>query len=107
MNAYKKFLSTRPPASADSNKRVKQIKFLTLTALEDFEQTEEDSKEKKVDMKLDLIARMKSYRPSGVCVSSIITLKFWFEFIFLKKKLADGVRTESKSKVHTKSSDEG
>lgn len=105
MNAYKKFLSTRPPASADSNKRVKQIKFLALTALEDFEQTEEDSKEKKVDMKLDLIARMKSYRPSGVCVSSIISVNLWFKFIVLEF-FADGVRTESKSKVHTKSSDE-
>lgn len=67
MNAYKKYLSTRPPASADSNKRIKLIKFFALTALDDFEFGDGDSKEeKKVDLKLDLIARMKNYRPSGV-----------------------------------------
>lgn len=68
VNAYKKYLSTRPPASADSNKRVKQIKFFALTALNDFDEDYRDNtkEEKKVDMKLDLIAKMKGYRPSGV-----------------------------------------
>lgn len=43
---------------------------MALTALEDFQRADErDSKEeKKVDLKLDLIARMKNYRPSGVCI---------------------------------------
>ena len=69
MNAYKKYLSTRPPASADANKRVKQIKFHALVALDDFDRVLNGDEEKKVDLKLDLIARMKNYRPSGVSFS--------------------------------------
>ncbi|KAM7354898.1 ATP-dependent RNA helicase DDX54 [Cochliomyia hominivorax] len=35
-NAYKKYLSSRPVASTDSNARVKKIKFFALKPLEDF-----------------------------------------------------------------------
>ena len=35
-NAYKKYLASRPAASADANARVKKIKFFALRALEDF-----------------------------------------------------------------------
>lgn len=35
-NAYKKYLSSRPVASADSNARVKKLKFFALRPLDDF-----------------------------------------------------------------------
>ncbi|XP_023299778.2 ATP-dependent RNA helicase DDX54 [Lucilia cuprina] len=35
-NAYKKYLSSRPVASSDSNARVKKLKFFALKPLEDF-----------------------------------------------------------------------
>lgn len=73
MNAYKKYLSTRPAASVDSNKRVKNIRFFALLSLEDFQEIAGTVKgnpfeleEKKVDLKGELIAKMKRYRPIGV-----------------------------------------
>lgn len=73
-NAYKKYLSTRPAASVDSNKQVKNIRFFALLSLEDFQEITgnvkgnpfEEDKEKKVDLKGELIAKMKRYRPTGV-----------------------------------------
>lgn len=74
-NAYKKYLSTRPAASVDSNKRVKNIRFFALLSLEDFQEITGDTKgnpfdmeEKKVDLKGELIAKMKRYRPTGVSI---------------------------------------
>ncbi|XP_037038329.1 ATP-dependent RNA helicase DDX54 [Bradysia coprophila] len=71
-NAYKKYLSTRPAASVDANKRVKNIRFFALLSLEDFQEITGNTKgnpfdgdEKKFDVKGDLIAKMKRYRPSG------------------------------------------
>lgn len=79
VNAYKKYLSTRPPASVDSNKRVKNIKFFALESIDDFNETRRtieydhnqqnpflDLKEEKVNLKDELVAKMKLYRPTGV-----------------------------------------
>lgn len=67
-NAYKKYLSTRPPASADANKRVKAMNFTALAALEDFDKYlyGEKADEKKDAMHVSLLAKMQCYRPSGV-----------------------------------------
>lgn len=58
---------------------MKNIRFFALLSLEDFQEITGnikgnpfDSEEKKVDLKGDLIAKMKRYRPSGVSVSKIV-----------------------------------
>lgn len=68
MNAYKKYINTRPAASADSNKRVKLISFNSLAPLDDFTVYSNGKvpEEKKHDIKFNLMAQMKNYRPSGV-----------------------------------------
>lgn len=67
-NAYKKYLSTRPIASADSNKRVKAINFNAIAALKDFDRYLYGNKadEKKDAMHVSLLAKMQCYRPTGV-----------------------------------------
>lgn len=86
-NAYKKYLSTRPPASADSNKRVKTMNFTGLAALHDFNEYLYGDKadEKKDAMHVSLLTKMQKYRPSGVSWHSIIyfqmglyLFRFWF-----------------------------
>lgn len=68
VNAYKKYLSTRPPASADSNKRVKSINFVTLDFLDDFRSKTALSSTSVENKQIheDLLHKMKHYRPSGV-----------------------------------------
>lgn len=81
-NAYKKYLSTRPAASVDSNKRAKKVKFINLQLIDDFignnlnnknnnkkSDDDLDSTEQKFNVKQDLILKMKKYRPSGVSVN--------------------------------------
>lgn len=67
-NAYKKYLSTRPVASADANKRVKSINFNMIPALHDFNEYLYGSKadEKKDVLHNELLSKMQNYRPSGV-----------------------------------------
>lgn len=82
-NAYKKYLSSRPAASVESNKKVKNIKFFALKSLEEFVglsiEIEDDSLEKikrkeserKEDLqqldeqKHNILMQMRNYRPSG------------------------------------------
>lgn len=64
-NAYKAYIQTRPVASVDSNKRVKNIRFSLLKPLVEFldgkeEQTEQD--EENAEYKLDLLTKMKQYK---------------------------------------------
>lgn len=72
MNAYKKYLSTRPAASVDSNKRVKNIRFTAVGELDDFFKTNandlDEKPERKYDIKQELLSKMKGYRPAGVSV---------------------------------------
>ena len=88
-NAYKKYLASRPAASADANARVKKIKFFALRALEDFltatpalqqsalanhssSKSKKSSQEiaveerKLQEAKHDLIVQMRNFRPPGV-----------------------------------------
>lgn len=94
VNAYKKYISTRPPASVDSNKRVKNIKFFALEAIDDFNEERRTisydhsgknpfgvvQEESKVNLKDELVAKMKNYRPSGV--SSLYQFNFNQFFIY-------------------------
>ncbi|XP_055304264.1 ATP-dependent RNA helicase DDX54 [Sitodiplosis mosellana] len=66
-NAYKKYLSTRPVASADANKRVKAINFNMIPALHDFNEYlfGDKADEKKDALHVSLLTKMQSYRPSG------------------------------------------
>ncbi|XP_075159808.1 ATP-dependent RNA helicase DDX54 [Haematobia irritans] len=76
-NAYKKYLSSRPVASTDSNARVKKIKFFALKPLDDFivqapyklatskkspEELKEDER-KLQDQRHDILLQMKSFKP--------------------------------------------
>lgn len=67
-NAYKKYLATRPVASADANKRVKSINFNMLPPLHDFNEYLYGSKadEKKDVLYNEYLSKMQTYRPSGV-----------------------------------------
>lgn len=67
-NAYKAYIQTRPAASVESNKKVKNIKFSTLRTLEDF-QSKGDKKaeigEDGIDpdeFKASLLDQMKEYK---------------------------------------------
>ncbi|XP_037901370.1 ATP-dependent RNA helicase DDX54 [Glossina fuscipes] len=78
-NAYKKYLSSRPVASTDSNARVKKIKFYSLKPLEVFfnvasklntdapvkgeERTEDERKFQ--EQKHDLLLKMHNYKPQN------------------------------------------
>lgn len=79
-NAYKKYLSSRPVASTDSNARVKKIKFYSLKPLEVFfnvasklntdaplkgEERSEDVR-KFQEEKHDLLLKMHNYKPQNV-----------------------------------------
>uniref|UniRef100_A0A1A9VN07 RNA helicase n=1 Tax=Glossina austeni TaxID=7395 RepID=A0A1A9VN07_GLOAU len=78
-NAYKKYLSSRPVASTDSNARVKKIKFYSLKPLEVFcnvtsklntdvplngEEGTEDMR-KSQEEKHDLLLKMHNYKPQN------------------------------------------
>lgn len=84
-NAYKKYLSSRPVASAESNARIKKIKFYSCKHLDDFlaanlslRQTEsancENNSKSKEDLmaedrklqeeKHDLLLKMRNFKPS-------------------------------------------
>lgn len=86
-NAYKKYLSSRPVASAESNARIKKIKFYSCKHLDDFlaanlslRQTEsancENNSKSKEDLmaedrklqeeKHDLLLKMRNFKPSTV-----------------------------------------
>lgn len=84
-NAYKKYLSSRPVASTDSNARVKKIKFFALKPLEDFlvkavpklAAASEASKNKSLDeitqeerelqnKKHELLLQMRNFKPHNV-----------------------------------------
>ncbi|KAL5290764.1 DDX54 family protein [Megaselia abdita] len=82
-NAYKKYIASRPPASADSNKRVKSIKFFSLKPLKDclkshaplnvgnqgkVEDKEDENVEKEIKLqeeKHDILMKMRNFRPAG------------------------------------------
>lgn len=82
-NAYKKYLSTRPVASADANKRVKAINFNMIPALHDFNEYLYGDKadEKKDALHVSLLTKMQSYRPSGVSAILFKNASFTPSFI--------------------------
>ena len=64
-NAYKAYIQTRPAASVDSNKRVKNIRFTLLKPIVDFKDGDFDEHKVEdggVDYKQDLLAKMKQYK---------------------------------------------
>lgn len=97
-NAYKKYLSTRPPASADSNKRVKSINFTALPALHDFNEYLYGDKadEKKDAMHVSLLSKMQKYRPSGVSDGGEFSI--WMGPNLLRVFFPDHFRIEYTSK---------
>lgn len=93
-NAYKKYIASRPPASADSNKRVKSIKFFALKPLKDClkahaplnagkqEQASngvDENAENEIKLqeeKHDILMKMRNFRPSGVSFFLWITRSY-------------------------------
>lgn len=66
-NAYKAYIQTRPSASVESNKKVKNIKFNTLRILEDFKAISVKLPEPKdgvdpEEFKANLLDQMKQYK---------------------------------------------
>lgn len=64
-NAYKAYLQTRPAASVESNKKIKNIKFNTLRILDDFKTIPGQTRDGEVDpeeFKAKLLDQMKQYK---------------------------------------------
>lgn len=61
-NAYKAYLQTRPVASVESNKKVKNIKFNKLKILDDFRNLNEKRDEDAEEKKMELLNQMKTYK---------------------------------------------
>lgn len=67
-NAYKQYIRSRPLASPDSNRRVKELSFNNCGIHPIFKTNTDDL----IVQKEDLLTRMKSYRPHGVIIVLII-----------------------------------
>lgn len=57
-NAYDKYVKSRPAASSESNKRIKEIDISNAGILPEFRNSN--------DAVGDLLSKMKNYRPKGV-----------------------------------------
>lgn len=60
-NAYQQYIRSRPAASSDSNKRIKEMSFATCSIHPMFQNDEKDA-----ILKESFLDRMKNYRPHGV-----------------------------------------
>jgi ATP-dependent RNA helicase DDX54/DBP10 len=60
-NAYKQYVRSRPAASSDSNRRIKELPFLTCGIHPIFRENEEYVEEEREN----LLDKMKNYRPQG------------------------------------------
>lgn len=65
-NAYEKYLKSRPPASSESNKRIKEINISNAGILPEFRNSNSQAE--------DLLSKMKNYRPRGVNNLNLINL---------------------------------
>ena len=70
-NAYQQYIRSRPAASAESNKRVKELNIDVAGILPEFRD--------KNDAASELILKMKNYRPPGVIIA-IMIIKFFIIF---------------------------
>lgn len=64
-NAYKAYIQTRPVASVESNKRVKNLRFSLLKPLVDFSNGQENitmEVDVNADFKSELLSKMKQYK---------------------------------------------
>lgn len=103
-NAYLQYLRSRPAASADSSRRVKEISFSTCSIHPIFETNDE----KDNILKESLLDRMKNYRPQGVnnfiaerccLILNLDFLQTIFE-ICGKNKSEDYITMKQKRAVH-------
>lgn len=65
-NAYEKYLKSRPPASSESNKRIKEINISNAGILPEFRNSNSSTE--------DFLSKMKNYRPRGVNYLNFIFL---------------------------------
>lgn len=62
-NAYKAYIQTRPAASVESNKKVKNVKFSTIRMLADFKSIRSDTIDEDVEeAKANILDQMKQYK---------------------------------------------
>ena len=66
-NAYQQYIRSRPPASSESIKRIKEMNISVAGILPEFRNFN--------DAATELITKMKSYRPRGVIINELILLK--------------------------------
>lgn len=62
-NAYLQYVKSRPPASSDSNRRVKDFPFLLCSVHPIFKELQDEVEEERENV----LDKLKSYRPQGVC----------------------------------------
>lgn len=86
-NAYKQYVRSRPAASSDSNRRIKELPFLTCGIHPIFRENEEYVEEEREN----LLDKMKNYRPQGVSTTGFSRIEEriqswpWFEFNIWKE----------------------
>lgn len=61
-NAYQQYVRSRPAASSDSNRRIKELNLSNCSILSIFSSTDENPEIERES----LLDRMKNYRPHGV-----------------------------------------
>lgn len=71
-NAYKAYIQTRPVASVESNKKVKNVNFSMLKVLDDFKEVcpvnQNENGEDAEKFKQDLLSKMNRYKAKTVSV---------------------------------------
>lgn len=106
-NAYKAYIQTRPAASVESNKKVKNIKFNLLRTLEDFKSKTEKSvlDANGVDpeeFKADLLSKMKEYKAKTTIFELNPKLNSAQFLVMINKRKFHGEKIE---KYHQKQED--
>ncbi|KAG5670366.1 hypothetical protein PVAND_000637 [Polypedilum vanderplanki] len=86
-NAYKAYIQTRPTASVESNKKVKNIKFSNLRVLKEFHK-ENNGDEKAEEFRANFLNQLKNYKTKSTIFELNPKLKSHeFEVMQNKRKL--------------------
>jgi ATP-dependent RNA helicase DDX54/DBP10 len=67
-NAYQQYVRSRPAASSESNKRIKELNISVAGILPEFRDSNNSTAE--------LISKMKSYRPRGVITKTLYLIRY-------------------------------
>jgi len=76
-NAYQQYVRSRPNASAESVKRIKELRINEAGILPQYTDASH------IDT-ADIISRMKNYRPQGVSIRLIYIIKYYASILISK-----------------------